>query len=56
MALRKNLWVPIADLSSAPARQKGAAPSVFAIASPRLIEGDAMAKTEGASGTYFEMM
>jgi len=55
-ALPENLWVFLSVLSSAPAQQKGAAPSVIAIALPRLIEGDAMAKTEGASGIRFEIM
>lgn len=35
--------------SSAQARQKGVAPSTFAFASPRVCEGDAKAKAEGAS-------
>ena len=36
-------------MSSAQARQKGAAPSTFAFDRPSLGEGDAKAKAEGAS-------
>ena len=40
--------------SSAQARQKGAAPTTFAFASPRICEGDAKAKAEGANRIYRE--